>query len=72
VAFILYIILLMFNIYIYIYITQEVSSLQDKREAYANESLHQENRALKQDENKSLLERVGNLSFIVGLSYLNT
>jgi hypothetical protein len=50
-------------------LTQEVSSIQDKRESYANESLLHENRALK-DENKSLLERVSNLSFIV--SDLNT
>ena len=50
-------------------LTQEVSSIQDKREAYANESLLHENRALK-DENKSLLQRVANLSFIV--SDLNT
>ena len=44
-------------------------SIQDKREAYANESLLHENRALK-DENKSPLQRVANLSFIV--SDLNT
>ena len=50
-------------------LTQEVSSIQDKRKAYANESLLHENQALK-DENKSLLQKVANLSFIV--SDLNT
>ncbi|CAB4011493.1 Transposon Ty3-G Gag-Pol poly [Paramuricea clavata] len=50
-------------------LTQEVSSIQNKRKAYANESLLHENRALK-DENKSLLQKVANLSFIV--SDLNT
>ncbi|CAB4007575.1 Furin [Paramuricea clavata] len=50
-------------------LTQEVSSIQDKWKAYANESLLHENRALK-DENKSLLQNVANLSFIV--SDLNT
>ncbi|CAB3991819.1 Hypothetical predicted protein [Paramuricea clavata] len=50
-------------------LTQEVSSIQNKRKAYANESLLHENRELK-DENKSLLQKVANLSFIV--SDLNT
>ncbi|CAB4021759.1 Hypothetical predicted protein [Paramuricea clavata] len=58
-----------FNIKISAFITQEVSSIQDKRKAYANESLLHGNRALK-DENKSLLQKIANLSFIV--SDLNT